>query len=422
MNVWFKADCNIALDAKLIAVGSGGFTLYMKGIAYSMMEGLDGVVPRESLPLLMVGVTEDVTCDTLCDRLVTQKLWEKCPQGFRIPFEKWCKHQKTKEQIETERANAAERKRKERSKLNSSQKGKKEPYDVTEMSHVTDPSCHSGVTVESHNREEKRREEPNNSLRSLLGGGAGEPETGNQKHETQVANETTQLPDSPSEKLGVRLSFEERARLALSRKSESGTGDDPAKPEPKIENGYAAPANLPVLPDVALEAAFEVVAPIECHELAQNSSVEKLNRFSKEILRREEGEIVTDSGFLVEVSLDDPFADWLVGEMRKNKKWKAGVVPEKVAAKVDQWRAECEGHMDWLRENLEEALSHDAAKKRTDGLAYLGGWIRRDMERMSKPKSTAGKYANSKPSVMDLHAESTRLLKEREAAKRAVEA
>lgn len=91
-------------DPKMLEAGDGAMLLYLKGLAYSKEHLLDGYVPVTSLQLFG-GKFRETRANA--DRLVSAGLWEETEGGWRVPYDRWCAWQTTKEQVEDLRAKRA---------------------------------------------------------------------------------------------------------------------------------------------------------------------------------------------------------------------------------------------------------------------------------------------------------------------------
>lgn len=106
MSLYIKLDCDALSDAKLLAVGPDGFTLYVKGLMYSKQHLTDGFVPEHAIALLSIGIRN---AKKLIQLLIDVDLWKKCDGGFTVGAERWAKRQTTKLQVEETRKETARR-------------------------------------------------------------------------------------------------------------------------------------------------------------------------------------------------------------------------------------------------------------------------------------------------------------------------
>ena len=60
-NIYFKADCDILTDPKLIMAGPEGFTMYMKGLAFAKLHLTDGSIPEAALSVVGIGIKNPET-------------------------------------------------------------------------------------------------------------------------------------------------------------------------------------------------------------------------------------------------------------------------------------------------------------------------------------------------------------------------
>lgn len=103
---WFRVDDAFAMSPKAVAAGNAAVGLWVRAGSWSMQQLTDGHVPDPIA--LMLGRRQDA------NRLVSADLWDRVEDGYQ--FRNWAEYQPSKEQIETQRANAAERQRKAREK------------------------------------------------------------------------------------------------------------------------------------------------------------------------------------------------------------------------------------------------------------------------------------------------------------------
>ena len=103
---WFKVDDGFAFHPKALKVGNTACGLWVRAGSWSMQQLTDGFVPDHVLPTL--GTTKDA------QRLVDAGLWERGVTGYM--FHEWTARQPSREQVEKDRTDAAERQRKAREK------------------------------------------------------------------------------------------------------------------------------------------------------------------------------------------------------------------------------------------------------------------------------------------------------------------
>lgn len=102
---WFKVDDNLAFHAKVVAAGNAAMGLWVRAGSWSAQQLTDGKVPPHIVSAL--GGTR-----AHAKRLVEAGLWLLDDDGYR--FHQWDERQPTREKVEAERAEAAERMRKAR--------------------------------------------------------------------------------------------------------------------------------------------------------------------------------------------------------------------------------------------------------------------------------------------------------------------
>ena len=141
MTFYAKIFCDALTDAKLLAVGPEGFTLWVKGILYSKQHTTDGVVPIEALPLIGLGLKD---AEATKDLLIKYGLWIETADGFGVDPVKWAKYQTTKSDIERVRTLNRDRKNKQR------ERDKSRGHDD-----VTQPSRESHATRETERQRDR---------------------------------------------------------------------------------------------------------------------------------------------------------------------------------------------------------------------------------------------------------------------------
>lgn len=100
MSIYVKLVCEALTDAKLLAAGPVGFSIWARGLLYAKQHLTDGFVPDAALPLVAFGVADP---QPEIAKLVTLKLWEPCDGGNRVPGNTWAKYQTTAADIEAKR-------------------------------------------------------------------------------------------------------------------------------------------------------------------------------------------------------------------------------------------------------------------------------------------------------------------------------
>lgn len=150
-------------DVIFIQAGTEGFTLYFKGLMYSKIHLTDGVVPTSALPLIGIGIKNPKRTAQL---LVDLHLWAECEGGYTVGFEKWSKHQTTKEEVDASREDARLRKQTQRDRdrqkreeerarqANGSQRDKRDSHAVTGR------GSHMGVTGTTETETETENKPP----------------------------------------------------------------------------------------------------------------------------------------------------------------------------------------------------------------------------------------------------------------------
>jgi hypothetical protein len=106
---WLRLAANYFLDDRVLSVSPMAELLWLRGLAYSKLNRLDGYIPYEALHFIghKLGDTGALT-----DELLTAGLWVARGPGIGVPAEKWRDYQETKEQESDRRAKNAERQRK----------------------------------------------------------------------------------------------------------------------------------------------------------------------------------------------------------------------------------------------------------------------------------------------------------------------
>jgi hypothetical protein len=104
---WFKIDDGFWSHPKTLQLSDGAQALWMRAGSWSMDHLTDGFVPDFALPVLRAK-------PRYVNELRAVSLWFSTKDGNQ--FHDWDKYQPTKEQVESDRDAAAERKRKSREK------------------------------------------------------------------------------------------------------------------------------------------------------------------------------------------------------------------------------------------------------------------------------------------------------------------
>ena len=110
---WFKVDDGFAVHPKALAAGNAACGLWVRAGSWSMQQLTDGFVPEHVLPTL--GSKREA------DLLVNAGLWKRAPGGWT--FHEWEARQPSREQVEKDRADAADRQRKARERRKSQRDG-----------------------------------------------------------------------------------------------------------------------------------------------------------------------------------------------------------------------------------------------------------------------------------------------------------
>ena len=109
---WFKVDDGFAVHPKALKAGNAACGLWVRAGSWAMQQLTDGFIPDHVLPTL--GTKREAQA------LVDAGLWERGVSGWM--FHEWTERQPSREQVEKDRADAAERQRKAREKRNQSQR------------------------------------------------------------------------------------------------------------------------------------------------------------------------------------------------------------------------------------------------------------------------------------------------------------
>ncbi|QBG78543.1 hypothetical protein SEA_BARCO_68 [Gordonia phage Barco] len=101
----FRVSDTAAFDDKMIQAGNSAIGLWARAGAWCMQQLTDGFVPTR--------IARQIGTKAQADRLTDCGLWETVDGGYR--FVKFLNHQRSKEQVESEKAAARQRMRKVRS-------------------------------------------------------------------------------------------------------------------------------------------------------------------------------------------------------------------------------------------------------------------------------------------------------------------
>ncbi|AVP42296.1 hypothetical protein SEA_FENRY_70 [Gordonia phage Fenry] len=108
----FRVSDTAAFDDKMIQAGNSAIGLWARAGAWCMQQLTDGFVPTR--------IARQIGTKAQADRLTDCGLWESVDGGYR--FVKFLNHQRSKEQVESEKAAARQRMRKVRSGERSSER------------------------------------------------------------------------------------------------------------------------------------------------------------------------------------------------------------------------------------------------------------------------------------------------------------
>jgi hypothetical protein len=133
---WLKIDDAMVEHLKCVNLSPFAWTLWLHGLCYCSRNLTDGHIPHAMLPRLSA-ITR---AEKAAAELVDAGLWHRCEHGWEV--HDYLQHQRSAEQVRTERAAAADRKRAERSRR-----------DTTTPTAATNPGpstqshrCHTDVT------------------------------------------------------------------------------------------------------------------------------------------------------------------------------------------------------------------------------------------------------------------------------------
>jgi len=149
--IYVRLDTKALTNGKLLAAGPLAFTLYVKGLLYSKDHLLDGFIPANALPILVIGM--DDAKPVVAD-LVKQGLWVETDGGWTVGSDRWAEFQTTASQVNDSKRAAAERKARSRDRAKSQQ------VDGTSDNCVTSDPCHENVTRDKKVTLSKTETEP----------------------------------------------------------------------------------------------------------------------------------------------------------------------------------------------------------------------------------------------------------------------
>lgn len=125
---WFKVDDALAFHMKALAAGNTALGLWVRAGSWSSQQLTDGFVPATMVPALGGGHKD-------AKALVHAGLWHQVEGGFQ--FHQWEQYQPTREQVEAERAAAADRMRKVRAGKRSPERSPEQVPNVPTNEHGT---------------------------------------------------------------------------------------------------------------------------------------------------------------------------------------------------------------------------------------------------------------------------------------------
>lgn len=102
---WVKLDDGFPEHPKVEQAGERAAWLYVCGLAYCSRQLTDGFIPDQKIGRL----TQTTGERALADRLVQVGLWDRADDGYRV--HDYCKHQRSKAQVERQRERSAARMR-----------------------------------------------------------------------------------------------------------------------------------------------------------------------------------------------------------------------------------------------------------------------------------------------------------------------
>lgn len=100
---WIKIDDGITEHPKCVDLTSAAWTLWLHGLAYCSRNLTDGYIPTAMLPRLSAVSNPR----KVADALVNAGLWHRENGGYQV--HDYCDHQRSRADIEAERAAARER-------------------------------------------------------------------------------------------------------------------------------------------------------------------------------------------------------------------------------------------------------------------------------------------------------------------------
>ena len=85
--IYAKIECALLDDPDVAAAGPMAELLYIRSILYCRQNLTDGVIARGILPRLSTGIPGWRKAVAQ----LSEKLWEECDEGYRIPLATWVK-------------------------------------------------------------------------------------------------------------------------------------------------------------------------------------------------------------------------------------------------------------------------------------------------------------------------------------------
>jgi hypothetical protein len=156
---WIKVDDGITEHPKFAALTSDAWALWLHGTTYASRNRTDGLIPAA-----MLGRLSNVKNPTrVAAELVAAGLWHEVDAGFEI--HDYLEHQRSREQIDADRAAADERQRRSRARRKAASTGDGHAP-VTDLSRRDTGDRHAPVTPPETETETETETEP---AKSVLG-------------------------------------------------------------------------------------------------------------------------------------------------------------------------------------------------------------------------------------------------------------
>ena len=145
---WFRLDDSFHSHPKVIAAGNEAVGLYVRCGTYAAQHSTDGFIPEQVA--LLYGTPK------LVDTLVRAKLWRRVRGGWRMPD--YLDYNPSKEAVDNDRRNAAERQRRRREAMQS----RRDSGVTNAVSHRTPsrPGLEVDVSNQSADRNGRARASP----------------------------------------------------------------------------------------------------------------------------------------------------------------------------------------------------------------------------------------------------------------------